>query len=130
IPARARAAAIRSNSSPTANRKMTTAASEADPIAIAPTVAIDISVSIVKGVPPRDAAAARRATGTRPTSAARAKLHWPSPGTANETAPADTRSSPVNRTVVAWGDGHHGAVALGTRGIVAPDAPASRAMGL
>ena len=131
IPARARAAAIRSSSSPTANRKMTTAASSADPIAIAPTVAIDISVSMVKGVPPRKAAAARRTTGTRPTSAASAKLHWPRAGTATETAPADARSSAVARTVVALGVFHQSDVGLCTRGaMTAPGSPASRGIGL
>ncbi len=46
------------------------AASGAAPIASAPTVAIDISVSMPKGVPERAPASARRAIGTRPKSAA------------------------------------------------------------
>ena len=61
MPARARPAATVSSSSPTANRKITTEASSAAPIAIAPAAATVIRVSMLKGVP--DKRAGERAAG-------------------------------------------------------------------
>ena len=56
--ARARPAATFSSSSPIVNRNTTTAASGVAPMRIAPTVAIDISVSMLNGEPARAAAIA------------------------------------------------------------------------
>ena len=70
IPARARPAAMPSRSSPTVNRNTTTAASEVAPMAMAPTVAIDISISMLKGEPARAAAMAFLPKKTSPIRAA------------------------------------------------------------
>ena len=70
MPARARSAATPSSTSPTANRNTTRAPSSAAPMNRAPAAAIDISISIVNGMPARVAAMARWATGATPTSVA------------------------------------------------------------
>ena len=70
MPARARPAATFSSSSPIVNRNTTTAASEVAPMRIAPTVAIDISISMENGEPARAAAIALRPKKARPSSAA------------------------------------------------------------
>jgi hypothetical protein len=70
IPARARPAATPSSSSPKAKRKTTMAASRASPMASAPSVAIDIKVSMLNGVPVRAPAQTRLAIESSPASVA------------------------------------------------------------
>ncbi len=70
MPARARPAATFSSNSPTAKSSTTTAASSAAPMMAAPTAAVTISVSMLKGLPARASAMARRPKGTRATAVA------------------------------------------------------------
>ena len=77
MPARARSAAILSNSSPIENKKTTAAASSASPMISAPSTATDISVSIEKNEPVLASAKALRANGKTPTITAMANTHIP-----------------------------------------------------
>ena len=70
IEARALSAATPSSTSPTANRNTTSAASSAAPMNSAPMAAMVISASMVKGIPARNAAKARTATGATPMTQA------------------------------------------------------------
>ncbi len=98
MPARARSAATPSSTSPTANRNTTRAPSSAAPMNRAPAAAIDISISIVNGMPARVAAMARWATGATPTSVAPTNAQKASAGTLSLIIQARASMAPVNRT--------------------------------
>jgi hypothetical protein len=81
IPARARPAAMPSISSPAVNRNTTTPASAVAPISTAPTVAIDISISMLNGEPALARATALPPANHRPSRAAGSSVHPATSGT-------------------------------------------------
>ena len=108
IEARARPAATPSSNSPTRNRNTTAAASSLASMNTAPTAAIVMSVSMVKGIPMRAAATARLAIGIRPTAMARINTHGSVCGNtwaSTNAAPSATPQTMVSR---ALGDAHQG----------------------
>ena len=88
-----------SSNSPTAKRKTTNAASSGSPITSAPLAAMVMSISMVKGMPTRAMAKARRATGISPINVAMTKAQWEtSAGRASRDAHAIASKAPLPRT--------------------------------
>ena len=99
MPSRALLAATPSSTSPTANRNTTNAASSAALMNRAPIAALVISISMVKGMPARKAAKARRATGATPIRQAAMNAQRAMSSEASSlTAQAKASSSPVLMT--------------------------------
>ena len=98
MPSRALPAATPSSTSPTAKRNTTSAASSAASMNSAPTAAIVIRLSMVKGWPIRSAAKARRATGATPMRQAATKAHRPMSGAINSTIQAAPSRTAVKMT--------------------------------
>ena len=95
---RAREAATPSSSSPTANKNTTIAASAAALMANAPSAAMHISISMVKGLRILRAPQALCAMGIKPTSVAKMKGILPSAGHAKRSAKATISRFPVIMT--------------------------------
>ena len=126
MPALARPAATPSSNSPAVNSRTTTAASVGAPISTAPSVATDISISMLNGVPAPASRIALAQKNPRPSRAAGSSAHLPTAGAAlATTSPPSMRVASVSSRRALPVVHHAGSASVATLSAVSP-APTTR----